>query len=383
MARAVGLGSQFRGKLGSMVGYLSKNRRGRYEQSVKAYQPVVSNPQTYAQALARLPLGPTQRFYNALSSVIQRGFEGVAYGEPSKAEFLSINLSNFRGPYCTRDYVYPCPGRFLVSRGSLSGIGILDMVDEVSDPFVTFKVFMPDDNHPSTMAELWQKVLASNSKFYVGEQWTFIGCFQQEEQFHYYVKSWYIDPADDSVNVEFNSVRTSGQFYLQLDAFDDGIEGALVAACMIRSAAYGKTGFLRSTTYMSINPAFPQFLDDTALRAAVASYMAEDADPDDWQDDPTPEYQQVAYLVMVDVTDAIAFFPSFTALAGTQCLGFVTKGGVTGVFYRHHDGLNANLLIDGKADFLYADYNGTSTPVRYNGTYEPAREWSASYGRLL
>lgn len=383
MARAVGLGSQFRGKLGSMVGYLTKNRRGRYEQSVKAYQPVVSNPQTYAQALARLPLGPTQRFYNALSGIIQRGFEGIAYGEPSKAEFLSINLSNFRGPYCTRDYVYPCPGRFLVSRGSLSGIGILNMVDEISDPFVTFKVFMPDDNHPSTMAELWQKVLASNSKFYVGEQWTFVGCFQQEEQFHYYVKSWYIDPTDDSACLEFNSVRTSGQYYLQLDAFDDGIEGALVAACMIRSAAYGKTGYLRSTTYMDINPAFPQFLDDAALRAAVASYMTEDANPDDWQDDPTPEYQQVAYLVMVDVTDAIAFFPSFSALAGTQCLGFVTKGGVTGVFYRHHYGINADLLIDGKADFLYADYNGTSTPVRYNGSYEPAREWSASYGRLL
>ena len=79
MGKATGIGSQFRGKVGNVIGYISKNRAGRYEQTVKGYQPVVANPQTYAQALARVPVGPVQRVCSALLTIVQRGFEGIAY----------------------------------------------------------------------------------------------------------------------------------------------------------------------------------------------------------------------------------------------------------------------------------------------------------------
>ena len=74
MAKATGLSSQFRGKIGNVIGYLSKNRAGKYEQTVKAYQPVVANPQSYAQALSRVPVGPVQRICSALLPIVQRGF---------------------------------------------------------------------------------------------------------------------------------------------------------------------------------------------------------------------------------------------------------------------------------------------------------------------
>ena len=77
MGKATGIGSQFRGKVGNVIGYLSKNRAGRYEQTVKGYQPVVANPQTYAQALARVPVGPVQRVCSALLTLVQRGFAGI------------------------------------------------------------------------------------------------------------------------------------------------------------------------------------------------------------------------------------------------------------------------------------------------------------------
>ena len=174
MGKATGIGSQARGKIGNAIYYLTKNRAGRYEQTVKGYQPVVANPQTYAQALARVPVGPTQRICSALLPIVQRGFEGIAYGEASKSEFLSFNLKNFRGPFMVRGSVEVPPGPMLIAKGSLQTVGITAFADasELYAVTTTLKCARIIENY--TIGHLSQELLSKNVYLNAGEQITVV-----------------------------------------------------------------------------------------------------------------------------------------------------------------------------------------------------------------
>ena len=105
MAKATGIASQARGKVGNVVYYLSKNRAGRLEQTVQR----ATNPSwlTHSRTHKRLHvyLGPVQRVCSALLPLIQRGFEGTPMANRLSRKFLSLNLRNFRGPFMTKGSV--------------------------------------------------------------------------------------------------------------------------------------------------------------------------------------------------------------------------------------------------------------------------------------
>ena len=162
MGKATGIGSQARGKIGNAIYYLTKNRAGRYEQTVKGYQPVVANPQTYAQALARVPVGPTQRICSALLTIVQRGFEGIAYGEASKSQFLSYNLKNFRGPFMVRGSVEMPPGPMLIAKGSLSPITVRNFPGGSSAIEVDFNLNCTLHEQNPTKGAIASNLLANN-----------------------------------------------------------------------------------------------------------------------------------------------------------------------------------------------------------------------------
>ncbi len=381
MGKAIGIGSQFRGKVGNVIGYLSKNRAGRYEQTVKGYQPVVANPQSYAQALARVPVGPVQRICSALLPLIQRGFEGTAYGDPSKNEFLSYNLKYFRGPYMPKGTVAVPPGPMLISKGSLAPISVTTFDGSADSESVSFSLYYRTNFVAHTYGDVSSHLLQNNTSLVKGEQLTFVLVTNDNGTYYYYVQSFFIDP-DNQADLDglFNGVggvNNRMTFYTE----DTNLIGYFVAGACIRSQPYGDTSFRRSTAFLGCNPAAELYNDAAAVQNAVASYR-DGEESEDWEDDPTPEYQKIAYLCMVTVTSNMLILGSPITPVGEECLGYVTKGGDIGVFYAYSNVANSNVLIDGKAQPMTKSIAGSTAYYRFNGSYQPARVYSSIYGTM-
>lgn len=381
MGKATGIGSQFRGKVGNVIGYLSKNRAGRYEQTVKGYQPVVANPQTYAQALARVPVGPVQRVCSALLNIVQRGFEGIAYGDPSKNEFLSYNLKNFRGPFMVKGAMAVPPGPMLISKGSLSPITVRKFPGGSSAISVDFNLICALHATNPTKGAIAAKLLANNPALVPGEQLTFVTVRLDDGQYHYQFESLILDTTDTSYPQGILKYVSNNDGYLELTPKMSGFDGVVCAAACIRSQAYGATSFRRSTAFLECNPDVYLYNDQKAVQDAVASYRTGE-NPEDWEDDPTPEYQQLAYLCMVDITSSMVLSPTTPSITGRQCLGYVTKGGQMGIFYVYSTTYNANVLIDGKAEILLGQDPSGQIPFSFNASYQPARVYSSIYGTM-
>ena len=381
MAKATGLQSQFRGKVGNVIGYLTKNRAGRYEQTVKSYQPVVANPQSYAQALARVPIGPVQRVCSALLPLIQRGWEGTAYGDPSKSEFLSYNLKYFRGPFMVKGAVEVPPGPMLITKGSLASITVQEIDSQFDSGYIMYDLVCHSLPSNFTKGDLASELLSRNSWLVRGEQLTFILVALVNGEYQYRYESLFLDPTDTSRPRGVLQWAEAFEDCLIL-AGDNGPSGIQIAAgACIRSQSYGESSFKRSTTFLTLSPTLYLYNDDTAVRNAVASYRTGE-DPEDWEDDPTPEYQQLAYVCLVTITQGMVLAADWAGAEGKQCLGYVTKGGEMGVFYLYSTTHSANCLLDGNADILTYQNGSLVKPIRYNASYQPAREYSTIYGSM-
>lgn len=381
MAKATGLSSQFRGKVGNIVGYLTKNRAGRYEQTVKAYQPVVANPQTYAQALARVPVGPVQRICSALLPLVQRGWEGTAYGDPSKNEFLSYNLKYFRGPFMEKGSVMVPPGPMLITKGSLAPIGVVEVKSDIDNGRVMFDLYCSDWVPTWTKGEMADQILVDNPQLVPGEQLTFVVVYRQNGEFFYRYESLYLNPNDMTYP---RGIITWMRYYnehltIMGEHAPEGNEFA--AGCCIRSQLYGESSFKRSTSFLTIAQDMYLWNDETAVRNAVASYRTGE-DPEDWEDDPTPEYQKIAYLCMVDVTADMVIVPAGTTIPQIKCLGYVTKGGEMGIFYMYSEVYRKNVLLNAKAERLQWATGSSWVTPGYNSAYYPATEYSSIYGTM-
>ena len=381
MAKATGIASQARGKVGNVIYYLSKNRAGKLEQTVKSYQPVVANPQSYAQALARVPVGPVQRVCSALLPIIQRGFEGTSYGEPSKSEFLSYNLKYFRGPFMPKGTVSVPPGIMMVSKGSLRPINVAEFSDDSAECWVQYELQAEVTAQFTTRGQLAQALLNGNTWLSAGEQLTFVWCMQDEGVWNWRYWSLILDVNDSRPFPSFIDYITQNDGYLQIYLEESAGGSWISAACVVRSQPYGESSFKRSTAILQLNPAEYLYNDDAAVQAAVASYRTGE-DPEDWEDDPTPEYQQLAYLCMVQLTQDMIINTDLPTLTTIKCLGYVTKGGEMGIFYKYSSYWSANVLLDSQADILTYTGNGQQRAFKYKATYQPAREYSTIYGHM-
>lgn len=375
MGRATGISSQFRGKVGNVIGYLTKNRAGRYEQSVKAYQPVVANPQSFAQALSRVPVGPVQRICSALLTIIQRGFEGVSYGDASKSEFLSYNLKYFRGPFLEKSYPYIVPGPVLLSRGCLQAIGFTSLTSHRANT----NVFIDEEEATiDSIAELSQLVLYDNQYLMQGEQWTIVWAIKLGDQFAYNYTSFFIDPNStlpipDGITARINNSRALA---FGFDGTDS--DRPLAAVAIIRSQPFGSTSFRRSTTFLTCNADINLYNTEDDVRRAVASYRDGET-PEDWEDDPTPEYQKIAYLCMIEVVEDMCTNWQAAWAGQYHCLGYMTKGGTAGIFYTMDSQEQVLALCNNKGESLVID-DDPYTIIQYDTSYINAREYSSAYG---
>lgn len=269
MAKGLGIIGNFKGKVGNIVGYNLKNSNNKQTQGLRAYQPVVRNPKTAAQAEQRAKMAPINATYRALKGIIDRGQEGVVYGNKSRLRFLSEAMKQFNGPWFEKGDAVTLPIKTNITRGSLPTISIHVVDNGYMD--TTLDVNTTEDF--ANIGALSTTLLANNSFLKEGDQLTFVhGTLDKVN-----VVSVIIDSTS---TVEISCfLGASGR--LEFTAPNAGKAGFTFGCCIL--SREGESGqHLRSTTALTLSTAAAAATQYTsaAKEAAIESYMAANSNTD-------------------------------------------------------------------------------------------------------
>lgn len=275
MAKGLGLIGNFRGKFGNAVGYNLKDSNNKQTQGIRIYQPIVKNPKTYAQAEQRARLAPINATYRLLKSVIDRGQEGIAYGNKSRLAWLKTAMKSFNGGWFEKGAVVNFPALVPISKGSLSAGLKYSMPDAEQ---LTLQVTAEEKENP-TIGDLSTAVLAKYPNVKVGDQLTFIMVSRLQGSLNATVISFVVDTTDTDA--------APGNFYLVEDGinFFAGV-GTGVAGAIILSREGNNGEHLRTSASLVYATAYPDAsLKADAKEKAVRSYMAAGTTTD-WPQEP-------------------------------------------------------------------------------------------------
>lgn len=270
MAKALGLIGNFKGKLGNTVGYSLKDSNNKQTQGVRVYQPVVRNPKTAAQAEQRAKLAPINATYRALKMVIDRGQEGVAYGNKSRLAWLSAAMKGFNGGWFEKGAAINMPALVPLTKGSLPIL----FTQTVNAPSPTIKLSSAPGTTPTTIGALSEILMAQFTGLKEQDQITFVAITPVNGNMITDVVSLLVDPSStDALPHGINIIGTNVMMQIQ-----DG-ESAANAVILSREGSNGT--HLRSTTELTRGSAYSAaVLGDDAKQAAIKSYMSQGANTD-------------------------------------------------------------------------------------------------------
>lgn len=274
MAKGTGLIGNFKGKVGNTVGYkLSASNNGQ-TQGIRVYQPIVKNPKTAAQAEQRAKLSPINATYRALKMVIDRGNEGLPYGNKSRLAWLKKAFKATNMPWYVKGDIVECPVICELTRGSLPGVGYTANADGITINMESVK----GSTDLSTVGKLSAEFLASYPSLKDGDQITFVATSFKEGSLHAAVKSIVLDATS---SVEFEGAN-AGDGTVMLET---AIVGGAVAVIVSREGDNGE--HLRSTAALKIASAAIAAApyDATSKAAAIESYQSSAANNSDWAEE--------------------------------------------------------------------------------------------------
>ena len=275
MAKGLGLIGNFRGKFGNAVGYNLKDSNNKQTQGIRIYQPIVKNPKTYAQAEQRARLAPINATYRLLKSVIDRGQEGIAYGNKSRLAWLKTAMASFNGGWISKGAPVTFPAIVPISKGSL-GIDISPNLDE--NTFYT-SISVETGQPGATVGALSTAAITKFPSLKVGDQLTFVAVATVGNGMVSQVISVVIDTA--STNALPSGIATQGTGY-----YLDGFAGSYVAGCIIVSREGDDGQHLRSSATLKYPTDTPvEELKPATKEAAIRSYMAAGTTTD-WPQEP-------------------------------------------------------------------------------------------------
>lgn len=298
MAKGVGLISTFRGKMGNTVMYRIKDAATKETQGLRVYQPQVSNPQSDLQLDQRVKMAAVNNWYRAVKPLIDRGFEGVDYGNLSRREYLKMALSgNYGGPYVAKGVTSPYPVTTPFSRGSLA---------EVGGAFVSAGSFRSSitttSAQGSDLINVWSSSLI-DAGYEAGDQVTIVAVYRANANSPIIVRweSFYIDVNDGRTILDLGWPLEGLAIDSNLGIYFDG--GELLAAAIVISR---EGSHLRSTARMAINPdvtGFSELYAASSRSTARASYRRHAAaQSSDWPIDPGTEGESAGTFTIGDVT---------------------------------------------------------------------------------
>ena len=274
MAKGIGLIGNFKGKVGNMVGYKLTDSNSGNTQGIRVYQPIVKNPKTAAQAEQRAKLAPINATYRALKMVIDRGNEGLPYGNKSRLAWLKQAFKPQHMPWFEKGDIVSYPVGCVLTKGSLVGVVGKSGGDG-------FELTIPGVSSESTIATYGALSTALKNGYPAlkdGDQITMVCVSCGDGVVHANVRSFIIDPTstDALSDISLESEKV---------VFEDMPGDAAGCAIVSREGANGE--HLRSTTVLNIsNVALNSDpYKDPAKTAAIESYMSSAAVNADWAEE--------------------------------------------------------------------------------------------------
>ena len=274
MAKGIGLIGNFKGKVGNMVGYkLSASNTGN-TQGIRVYQPIVKNPKSAAQAEQRAKLAPINATYRALKMVIDRGNEGLPYGNKSRLAWLKSAFKAPAMPWYVKGAVIEDPVICQITKGSLPSLDYT----ATSDGLNVYCNGVSSDTEINTIGKLTTALMAGYPFLKEGDQITFVSLGFVSRAINAVVRSIVLDRN----STEAAPTAEAGANSILFDEFGADSAGAIIIS---REGANGE--HLRSTEVIKTQAAFLEAApyDATSKTAAVASYQASAGANADWAEE--------------------------------------------------------------------------------------------------
>lgn len=270
MAKGVGLIGNFKGKVGNTVGYSLKDSNNKQTQGIRVYQPVVRNPKTYAQAEQRAKLAPINATYRALKIIIDRGQQGLAYGNKSRLAWLSDAIKAFNGAWFVKSAAVNMPALVPLTKGSLASLPQPGAGDD--------NVFLAGAydvaTTPTTIGALSTALLGKFPILKAGDQITFVTCSNGDSSNTCAIESIVIDTT--STDAIPSTLELSEGDLVFNPGFVSECAGAIILSREGENGAH-----LRSTVSLTRLVGYDTTkMADAAKEAAIVSYMSQGANTD-------------------------------------------------------------------------------------------------------
>lgn len=274
MGKGIGLIGNFKGKVGNTVGYKLTASNNGQTQGIRVYQPIVKNPKSAGQAEQRAKLLAVNATYRALKMVIDRGIEGLPYGNKSRLAWLKTALKAKGMPWFVKGGIPDYPVVCQLTKGSLVGVNYL-----IDGSSVAVKaVGLTKATDVTTIGKLSTALLGAIPSLRAGDQITFVTVKPVNGQLSSNVFSFVLNAQD-----------TTAQTSIEADTdkvFLDNL-GAVGFGAVIVSREGDNGEHLRSNTSLlateGATAAAPYDADSKA--AAIASYRASAAFNSDWAEE--------------------------------------------------------------------------------------------------
>ena len=274
MAKAIGLIGNFKGKVGNMVGYQIPDSNTGNTQGIRIYQPVVKNPKTSAQAEQRAKLAPINATYRALKSIIDRGNEGLPYGNKSRLAWLKGAFKAENMPWIEKGKTIGFPVGCILTKGSLSGLEF----QVGGEKLIVMAAGVTSESDVTTIGKVSTLLKTAYPALHDGDQVTFVNVFSEQGV----LGSEFFSLIINTTSTEQTTLIEASAGQLELVSVHPSIAGSVIIS---REGESG--GHLRSSSFLVIDP---DTLEDapyneTSKTAAIASYMASAAGSTDWAEE--------------------------------------------------------------------------------------------------
>ena len=274
MAKGIGLIGNFQGKVGNMVGYKLSDSNTGNSQGIRVYQPIVKNPKTSAQAEQRAKLAPINATYRALKMIIDRGNEGLPYGNKSRLAWLKKAFKAESMPWFVKGASVYAPVCCELTKGSLAGV----TYGNYNGKLQIYCEGVTSETPVATIGNISSLLLASYPSLKAGDQITLVIVEKDNQTIQPTIVSFIIN----SASTEAQELIEAGDGQLLVDRDGDPVCFAVIVS---REGANGEhlrsTSQLLATTAMLIEAPY----DADSKAAAIESYMSSASANSDWAEE--------------------------------------------------------------------------------------------------